>query len=204
MWRPSVSLAAFLVLLGALLVLLIAAGVSSASSSAPAASSCPFGAATGLGAAVCPVPTGGTVDPCFITGGLVHCAITLPDLNPAHWLNWLGCAVIADAALIFNAISGYIGNFLISIFNGLSNAVLTPLNQLLGVLEGAITATVSWFGTVISGLFQLVTGWASVAGPFAPILVVGITLLVFLLGGIGLYLAVVLLFGLGKTLFNLA
>jgi hypothetical protein len=195
-WRPR----ALLWTGAGLLLVLSVAGLTSASSvhsAPPSPGSC---GAHYAPVAACTVPSGGTLDPCnTVSFGVTHCPFTLPDLNPADWLQWFGCTILADASLIGQIVGAAIVNILTTIGNQIANAfatvesaILTPIVGATMAISNGITSFVSW-----------VNGFALSTGPFAPVVTIGILGALLVAGAIGFYFASVLLFAAAKTLFNL-
>jgi hypothetical protein len=229
-WRARTILLLSLLAIGAAFGLIVLGASSGAVASPPASTSAGCRVTyhpIGLVPAACAVPSGGTIDICaIVTAGLVSCPIHLVDLNPADWLAWFGCTILSDVSLLWSsilpsvasyvasyvgaALSGlwnditlYVGSFLETIVQDLINAVTAPFHVVLNALSGAITYVIQAVGNALIGFFAAVEGVAQGTGPFAPIIVVTLTMLIFLLGGIGLYYAIIFLFAVGKTIFNL-
>ncbi|HEV2317953.1 MAG TPA: hypothetical protein VGV89_10340 [Thermoplasmata archaeon] len=154
--------------------------------------------------ASCSVPNGGSLDPCsIVTAGLTHCAFTLPDFNPADWANWLACEVVLLAQTIWNAIVGYVGAFLVYIATQVLNAVNAAIGAVLNVLAGAVSYVTGAFSNAVTSITSQVSAVAQQTGPFAPVVVILLTALLFLLGFVAIYFAIIFSIALGKTMFNL-
>jgi hypothetical protein len=205
-WRRRTLLALGLGLLG-LVLLTGLLGASSAQSDRAQPITCPEHWASGghLRLAGCNVPVGVTVDPCStVTFGKISCPISTPDLNPLDWLSFDLCNFEAVIGTIWNQLESYVASFLISIVQGLVNAILAPLSGIETAVSSAVVGVIDSVGSFVTSFFNSVTAAAAPLGPFAPVLVVSLTLLVILAGSIGLYFVVIFLFAFGKTLFNLA
>jgi hypothetical protein len=201
-WRRRTLLAIGLAALGlVLLVGFLGASSSTSASAPPSASGChvhyhPI--------ASCAVPTGNTIDICsLLTDGVTSCPITEPDLNPADWISWLSCSVVADASALWAAIVGDVDSYLTGIFNDLVTAAEAPFNALLSALSSVLQGAITDVGNLLVGFFQDVNSVSAPLGPLAPLLTVTLTLTIFLVAGIALYFAIIFLIAFSKTVFNL-
>lgn len=169
------------------------------------------------GAGFCAVPTGMTVDPCsLVTGGLISCSYSTPDLNPGDWAGWFGCQIgtffvqdlPAYASYIWSAISSYVSNLLAAAFSEIENALnsavqlvlVLPIDALLNILTLAVNFLVSAVSNFLTSVDGVLAG---IFGPFAPVAAITLFLLVLLALIVGAYYLSVVAWAVGKTLFNL-
>jgi hypothetical protein len=150
----------------------------------------------------CPVPGGQfCIDLSSISAGK-YCFNTI-DLNPADWLSWFGCQILASASAIWNAILGYLTLFLEALVNSVFSLITAGFNSVLQALLGAIQTLQDILLVFVNTLTSFLLGIADQAGPFAPVVLSVLVVAVVL---IALAVTFLVWFGaiaIGKTIFNL-
>jgi hypothetical protein len=193
----------------ALLVLVLLAGaatalVSSGSAAATPTSSHPTTCDLRYHAFSCPVPQGPTIDPCsLLTDGLTSCPIHTPDFNPADWVSWLSCSIVAETSTIWDNLVGDVTQYIGSAVDGVLTAVWNPFDELLGDISRGVVGALHDVVNAVLNVFNGVVAAVQPLGPFATVAVVVVSLGLFLIGSILLYFFLIAIIAIFKTLFNL-